>query len=308
MRKIQPPPRQPAEHPWLAAFQKDLARQDLAALTVRGYGTDVADFLRWYGSTSLDRLSTVDIQHYRQHLTRDRAAKPATINRKLEALRRFTRWAHDRGKLSSHVGAEVKLTRAVRGQCPKGLRPAEVQALLRAAGQSRHGLARRNYALVQILLQTGRRVSEVAKLQIADLVLHERSGEVRVHGKGAKERTVPLNTSARRAVQAYLDARDALSPRAPVFLSETGAGISVRSIQAVVAELARRAKITRLAVSAHSCRHTFALSFLKQHPGKLVELAALLGHDSVETTAIYTKPTAEEMAEDLERSPLNLER
>ena len=52
---------------------------------------------------------------------------------------------------------------------------------------------------------------------------------------------------------------------------------------------------------------TFALNFLKQHPGKLVELSVLLGHDSVETTAIYTQPSAEEMAEDLERSPLNVE-
>jgi len=308
LRKIQPPPSTRGEHPWLTAFQKELARQDLAAVTVRGYRTDVADFLRWYGSAALDRLTRVDLLHYRQHLTKDRNAKPATVNRKLEALRRFSRWAHSHGKLAEHVAAEVKLTRAVRGQCPKGLNAAEVQALLRAAGQSRHGLARRNYALTQILLQTGLRVSEVAGLQVGDLALHERSGEVRVHGKGAKERTVPLNTTARRAIQAYLDGRDPLSPRAPVFLSETGAAISVRSIQALVADLARRARITRLAVSAHSCRHTFALSFLTQHPGKLVELAALLGHDSVETTAIYTKPSAEEMAEDLERSPLNLER
>ena len=158
LREIQPPPAT-GEHPWLTDFQKELARQDLAAVTVRGYGTDVADFLRWYGSAALDRLTRVDLLHYRQHLTKDRNAKPATVNRKLEALRRFSRWAHSHGKLAEHVAAEVTLTRAVRGQCPKGLNAAEVQALLRAAGQSRHGLARRrNYALTQVLLQTGLQV------------------------------------------------------------------------------------------------------------------------------------------------------
>jgi site-specific recombinase XerD len=245
--------------------------------------------------------------HYRQHLTRERNAKPATVNRKLEALRRFTRWAHAHGKLAAPLAAEVKLNRAERGRRPKGLTAAEVQALLRVAGQSGRGLARRNYALAQVMLQAGLRVGEVAMLSIADLELHDRTGQVRIHGKGAKERVVPLNTTARRALQAYLNGREPLSVKTPVFVSESGAGLAVRSIQAVIATLARRARITH-AVSAHTCRHTFALNFLREHPGKLVELSVLLGHDSVETTAIYTQPSAEEMAEDLERSPLNVER
>ena len=107
--------------------------------------------------------------------------------------------------------------------------------------------------------------------------------------------------------QGYFKDRAPLSGKTPVFLSESGAGLSLRSMQALIANLARRANIAH-AVSAHTCRHTFALNFLKQHPGKLVELAVLLGHDSVETTAVYTQPSAEEMADDPERSPLNVER
>jgi Phage integrase family len=106
--------------------------------------------------------------------------------------------------------------------------------------------------------------------------------------------------TARRALHAYFKDRAPLSGKTPVFLSESGAGLSLRSMQALIANLARRANIAH-AVSAHTCRHTFALNFLKQHPGKLVELAVLLGHDSVETTAVYTQPSAEEMADDLER-------
>ena len=80
-----------------------------------------------------------------------------------------------------------------------------------------------------------------------------------------------------------------------------------RTIQAVMAHLARRARIDRVRVSAHTLRHTFALHYLRQSPGKLVELASLLGHESLDTTAIYTRPSTEELAQDLERSRLNVD-
>ena len=81
----------------------------------------------------------------------------------------------------------------------------------------------------------------------------------------------------------------------------------VRSIQAVIASLARRARIARVPASAHSLRHTFALGYLRDHPGKLVELAGLLGHDSLDTTAVYTRPSREDLAADPERSHLNVD-
>jgi integrase/recombinase XerC len=156
------------------------------------------------------------------------------------------------------------------------------------------------------MLQTGLRVSEVAGLRRADLVIHDRSGSIRVRlGKGRKERLVPLNATARRALTSYLDARDHVKPDDAVFESERGKSMSVRSIQQVVSELARRAKVTRTRVSAHTLRHTFALGYLRSNPGRLVELANLLGHESVDTTAIYTQPSIESLAESLERSSLN---
>ena len=82
--------------------------------------------------------------------------------------------------------------------------------------------------------------------------------------------------------------------------------MKVRAIQAVIAALAQRARLTRVRVSPHTLRHSFALTYLKQNPGKLVELATLLGHDSLDTTALYTRPSTEDLAADLERSPLNV--
>ena len=232
--------------------------------------------------------------------------KPASINRKLEALRRFCRWAHTSGRLRTNVAAELRLARTSRGTRPKGLVAPEVQALLRAAGQSRRALARRNYAVVQLLLQAGLRVSEAAALRLEDLEIHERQGRVHIRGKGNKERYVPLNATARRALHAYLDVREATGTQDPVFLSETGAALSVRSIQSLITELARRAHLSRTPVSAHTLRHTFALGYLKQNPGKLVEFATLLGHESLDTTAIYTLPSEEDLAE-VERSSYNID-
>ena len=176
MREIQPRARIQGEHPWKAEFVLALAREDLAPLTVRGYAGDVDMFLRGYAPNKLENLSGVDLIHYRQHLAGEKGLRPATLNRRLEALRRFCRWAHEQKKLKTNVAAEVKLARTVRGVCPKGLDEPEVQALLRAAGQSAHGLGKRNYALVQVVLQAGLLVGEAANLRMADLVLHERSG------------------------------------------------------------------------------------------------------------------------------------
>jgi site-specific recombinase XerD len=163
--------------------------------------------------------------------------------------------------------------------------------------------------LVQLMLQAGLRVREAANLRMAELTVRERGGSIRIRqGKGRKEREIPLNSSARRGLRAYLATRGPLEPSDPVFISESGAPLSVRSIQRVLSELARQAKITRLPVSPHRTRHTFALAFLKRHPGKLVELAALLGHESLDTTAIYCAPSQEEMADDLETSGLNVDR
>lgn len=311
MRDIQPWPAKSKEHPWVASFLKSLAREDLASVTVRGYRSDLGLFAAWYDGHALEELTASDLAHFRQHLSRDRALKPASVNRKLEALRRFCRWAHATGRLRTNVAAELKLARAPRGMRPKGLLAPEVQALLRAAGQSRRALARRNYAVVQLLLQAGLRVSEAAALRIEDLEIRERYGKVRiggkVNGKGNKEREVPLNATARRALQAYLDEREETGTQDPVFLSDTGSALSLRSIQSLISQVALRAHITRIPVSAHTMRHTFALGYLKQSPGKLVELATLLGHESLDTTAIYALPSEEDLAADVQRSSYNVD-
>lgn len=115
-----------------------------------------------------------------------------------------------------------------------------------------------------------------------------------------------MNTTARRALQSYQATLPTVEPQQPGFFSKRATTLSVCAIQNIIAELARRAGITRLAVSAHTLRHTFAVNYLQQNPGKLIELAGLLGHESLDTTAIYARPSPADLADDLERSPLNV--
>jgi site-specific recombinase XerD len=102
-------------------------------------------------------------------------------------------------------------------------------------------------------------------------------------------------------------------PEDPVFLSERGGKpLALRTVQATIAELGQRAHIRRLPVTPHLMRHTFALRYLKHNPGELLELATLLGHESLDTTALYARPTVEQLAAGVERSqhccPLPLRR
>jgi site-specific recombinase XerD len=291
----------------LQDFARSLRIADLSEATRRGYGADLGRFRAWMeegrgAEVALRRINAVDLANYRQHLIRGEKLRAASVNRKVQALKKFFAWAAHKKLIAANPASALRFLRRQERTQPKGLHPEEIPALLRAAGQTGHGLARRNYALLQLLLETGLRVGEASRLAIADCEIHDRSGVVRVRtGKGGKERDVPLNATARRAIALYLKTRDDYNWSEPLFLSERGGqAMSLRTIQATIQELARRARITRIPVSAHTCRHTFALMFLRRNPGKLIELATLLGHESLDTTAVYLQPSAEELARAVE--------
>lgn len=253
-------------------------------------------------------LASDETLRYRQHLIRERRCRPATVNQAIVALRRFARWAERTGHLAGDPTAELKTLRRERRRQPPALSEPEVYALFRAAGLSSRRLARRNYALVQLLVQAGLRVGELVRLRLEDLTVRERSGRVRVrYGKGEKDRDVPLNASVRRALRLYLEEREGADPPEPAFLSSQGGPLSERAVQKLLARLGQKARIDRMAVTPHTLRHTFAKQYLRDHPGQLVELAHLLGHDSLDTTAVYTQPSWEELAGQLEETRWNVE-
>ena len=298
--------------PRLVAFLRDLGGEDLAPATVRGYTADLAHFARWYEAQVGQRfdvasLTFTDVKSYKAHMVNVDRRRAATVNRRLNAVKRLTRWAAEESVLPEDVGRRVKAVRVTKRGAPRGLEAREIHALLRAAQHSPQSQGHRNYAVLQLILQTGIRLSEAAALEVGDVELRPKSGWLTVrYGKGGKERRLPINSSARDALRDYLETRVHKLPDSPLFLSQRGGlGLSSRGIEGVVSEAAGRARLEAHRVSAHRLRHVFALSYLKDHPGALVRLAALLGHESVDTTAIYTQPSREDLAEDLEKGSLN---
>ena len=295
----------------LKSFEQKLKNQDLSARTISGYLNDILFFKKWvaqiYGKEApFSQIVKEDIKAFRQDLLTIKRQKATSINRRLQSLKRFFDWAHRDKRIKTNPCISVRFVRIQRSNQPHSLNKKEVHALLRAAGQSKHGLATRNYAFIQLALQTGMRIGEIVKLQFRDLSIQERIGSVRVvDGKGIRERKVPLNATARRALSAYLKEKP-LQPDDFVFSTKRGKPVTIRGLQFVVQTLGGKAHIKRVKLTAHILRHTFAMNFLQANEGKLVELASLLGHESLNTTAIYTRSSEESLAESIENIETNI--
>ena len=218
--------------------------------------------------------------------------KPATVNRKLAALSTLYRWAGETGRVDRDP------TRYVNGvaQQPTAPKALSNQALRRILRQARRSGKKRDIALLELLAATGLRVSEAAALRVEDVVLNERSGKVIVRaGKGRKYREVPLHKAARESLRAYLAVRPTGRGDA-LFLGQRGP-LGVRGIQMRLAALGEAAGVE---VTPHRLRHTFATRLLREAGADLVTVAALLGHSSVATTAIYTQPGEADLARAVE--------
>jgi integrase/recombinase XerC len=279
--------------PDLDAFLADLHRQDAAPATVRSYAADLQAFARWFPDTSGEpfaaaAVTPTDLREYRGFLRTVEHKQAATINRRLAALRKFFVWAKGVGKIAELPTEQVKGVPAA-PRTPKALAKREVDRLIREA--ERHG-NKRNLAIVQLLRHTGLRVGELCNLRLGDVAISERKGEVLVRGgKGNKDRTIPLNNDVRRAVEAYKEVRPPVAGD-HLFVGQRGQPLRPQGVQIVVAKYAQRAGLPE--VTPHVLRHTFAKHVLDAGED-LATVQRLLGHERLETTAIYTQPTARDL-------------
>src|SRR6266516_4417679 len=293
--------RQPvAPLPEIEPFLQDLERQEPSPNTLVSYRHDLAHFARWFAQTNSESFSAAavtptDVREYRSYLLNVERRQPATVNRRLAALRKFFQWAKAEGLIRDLPTEQVKGVSAVR-KAPKWLEKSDVDRLMRAVER---GGSKRDLAMLQLLRHTGLRVAELASLRLSDLELSERKGSLQVIGKGSKHRAIPLNVDVRRAVEAYLKVRPS-SADEHLILSSRGGGMSVKAVQDLVAKYARVAGLSE--VSPHTLRHAFGKSLVDAGVD-LGTVATLMGHERLGTTAIYTQPGAR----DLEQAVARLE-
>src|SRR4051812_30589672 len=194
-------------------FLQDLQRQETSPRTRSSYRLDLLHFASRFARTvgeafSPEAVTPTDIRDYRSHLINVEKRQPATVNRRLAALRRFFQWAKATGLVKELPTDDVKGV-ASSPRAPHWLDKRDVDRLIRIV--ERHGNTR-DLAIVLVLRHTGIRVSELSALMLGDVEASERKGTLTVRsGKGSKFRVLPLNVDARRAIPAYLKVRPTVS-------------------------------------------------------------------------------------------------
>ncbi len=282
-------------------FLQDLERQEASPKTRASYRLDLLQFAAWFARTvgedfSPEAVTQTDVREYRGYLLNVEKRQPATVNRRLAALRRFFQWAKAVGLAKELPTDNVKGV-ASSARAPHWLEKRQVDRLIRTVEQ--HG-SKRDQAIVKTLRHTGIRVSELCSLTLDDVEISERKGTLTVRsGKGGKFRILPLNRDARQAIDAYRDVRAQVSD-ARLFIGQRGQGISSRAVELLVTKYARLAGLED--VTPHTLRHSFGKHAVDAG-ADLVSVAALLGHQRLDTTAIYTTPSQR----DLERVVARLE-
>lgn len=275
----------------LAQYETYLRGQrNLSPKTVFNYLTDIqalGDFLSDRGKQPQD-LDRLLLRAYVTWLSGLGYVKPSIV-RKLSVLRSFYQFLEREGLLDGDQGARTSSIKLER-RLPSFLDHNEAKQLVEAPDLSNH-YGVRDKAILELLYASGLRLSEIAKLELSALNLAAR--EVRVRGKGNKERVVPVGSHALEALENYLrDARPKLVGRRPVaavFLNRYGGRLSARSIQEMVRQYAMKAGVQGQ-VHTHTLRHTFATHLL-DGGADLRVVQELLGHSSPTTTQIYTHVT-----------------
>lgn len=279
-------------------FGQFIASNDLAENSRRAITNDLRKFARWFAEANsepftVSRVTTRDIADFRDSLRRDQQQAVATVNRALVSVRRFLAWSESEGHIKNNPAEPVKELRNVE-LAPKGVDRAAVRKLLREV-QLREDV--RANAIFHLLLYAGCRCGDLVKLDLTDVIMSERAGSVIFrHGKGNKQRSVPLPLPARRALAAYLEVRPPVEDQR-VFIGERGP-IGERGIRSLCDKYSA---FIGEKIHPHLLRHTMAHRYLDANPGDLVGLAQILGHSNLNTTKRYVQRTEGELRDASER-------
>lgn len=271
-------------------FLHYLKSTDKSENTIRNYQCDLSNFANWFHDINneqltLRKITPTDVRQYKQKLF-DSSYKPQTINRKLLSLKSFLEWGWD----TKDIGYRFPMPKLIKRKvlAPRWLDKLEQNTLQR---HMERYATQRNLSIVKILLNTGLRVNELCKLKWLDVIVTERKGNLIVRrGKGMKYREVPLNKDARNAFFSINYKKHAGS-NIQVFIGQRGA-IQERAVQLM---LRRQLKNTDLFdITPHQLRHSFCKNLVNAGVS-LEKIAALAGHESLDTTRMYCQPSLSDL-------------
>lgn len=267
--------------------------------TAKNYGCDLNQFFLFAQEKkgeSLD-VTTVDATLIREYLNVlfIKKANPSSIARRLAAIRSFYEYLLHEGRVSENPGKDVASPKVPK-HLPNFLTEEEVHRFLSAL-QGTNPMVTRDRAILELLYSSGLRVGELVGLDVAHVKID--SEEVRVIGKGDKERIVPVGSYAIKAINHYLEMRGGLC-RGPVrtsalFINRLGGRMTSRSVERMIDKYLKISGISKK-VTPHVLRHSFATHLLNAG-ADLRGIQELLGHTTLSTTQKYTHVTMDRLME-----------
>ena len=266
------------------------AERGAAQNTLEAYGRDVSQFLDFCGNVSLKNISADDIADFVQYLSREERFSSKTVARKISAVREFFKFLYTDNIIKENPALDI-LTPKQQKPLPKFLTQEEIKQLILAAQTGETPALRRMSVMLELMYACGLRVSELVSLPENCINFDKR--QILVRGKGSKERIIPVAPQVIQAVLDYFSYRDYFIKGGrksiwlfPSKISSSG-HITRDAFFKHLKDIAVRAGISPQKVTPHVLRHSFATHLLN-HDVDLRSVQKMLGHESINTTEIYT--------------------
>lgn len=260
--------------------------------TINNYNIDLVDFLEFNNNDILN-IDRDIVNRYMQYLYDENLSR-ATISRRLSSLRSFYNYLYNNGIVSKNYFLSIKNPKK-ENSLPKFVKDIDIDKMF-IIPDIRKPIGQRNLLIIRMLYATGVRVSELVNIRLSNINIDERT--IKILGKGSKERIVVFGNNTKEILTLYLsDGRNRLSKdnNDYLFLNKDGNKISDRYVREIINDIIIKASIS-MHVSPHMLRHTFATSMLN-NGADLVSVKDLLGHESLNTTSIYTHVSNEKIRE-----------
>lgn len=275
----------------MGGFELYLRSQELSMNTVGCYMRDSKVFIEWYSTRTdcgLDKLIELDAIEYKKHLLTTNKSV-VTANRKIASVNIFCKWLYETGTIPTDVYIKAVKNRDARQY--KGLQEKDLRRLRAEIHRNRNKM---HICIIEVLLGTGLRVSELCNIKLKDIDISERKGSIRVIGKGNVNRTLPLNKDVRKAIQEYLAVRPA--DDSDILLIGQRGTLKRNAINLILEKYGKRVEVE---VTPHRLRHTLGYKLVKEGTA-ITTIQQILGHDNIMTTNLYTVTTEQDMSDSLD--------
>ncbi|MDD3679385.1 MAG: tyrosine-type recombinase/integrase [Candidatus Shapirobacteria bacterium] len=262
----------------LEKFLAHLKNENRSNNTIIAYENDLnqlVDFVRQSGVGNIGQVTTNHIENFKNHLSKEKQYTDKTVSRKLNSIKSFFRFLIDSGVIGQDPADDIAHPK-ISQKPPRILSPLEYRALRDVCRNDN-----RSYAIVELMLQGGLRISEVANLEISDI--QEDRIIIRPY-ESHEERVIPLNKAAKRAIEDYLEERPKTKKSTSLFITKNGNSLLVRNIRNSINRYFKIADIDNVYVN--NLRDTFVVQQLKAGV-PLNVVSKIIGHKRVSSTEKY---------------------